>query len=104
MIIMGIKKLSALCKAGVHIEINGHKDMYQSVDSYLSDYANYPAGMRDKVIEKLDISKSVYSKMVELDTVVKVQFYPHTPIGSYTVYGFDVDSVIDECIAVIEEL
>lgn len=101
---MSLKKICELCKAGVHIDVNGHKDIYISVDDYLADEADVSLGMKELVMAELEISADVYDKMISLDTVIKAQFYPHTPIGSYTVYGFDVDNVIDRCVAILEEL
>lgn len=101
---MSLKKLCELCKAGVYIDVNGHKDIYISVDDYLADEADVPLGMKELVMAELDISADVYNKMIELDTVIRAQFYPHTPIGCYVVYGFDVDNVIERCVAILEEL
>lgn len=37
-----------------------------------------------------------YKKSIELDTIIKLQFYPRTPVGSYTIVGYDLDDVVKQ--------
>ena len=48
-----------------------------------------------------DISKEVYEKMIELNTIIELQFYPDTPIGSYKIYHYDLEMAIDEALTII---
>jgi hypothetical protein len=41
--------------------------------------------------------------MVEKDQMVMIQAYPKTPIGFYVVYHWDLESAIDEMLAVIKK-
>lgn len=76
------KELVSLCKASVEISINAHKDYYESVEQYLKEHIE-------------DVEKEVFDEMVKRDVIVKIQAYPHTPIGFYIVYHYDIDKAIE---------
>lgn len=76
------KELVSLCKAGVSISVNCHKDYYESVEQYVDQ-------------DVKDINKDVFDEMVKRDTIVKVQAYPKTPIGFYDIYHYDIDKAVD---------
>lgn|GEM_PF-2208076 len=69
-------------KCSLHITHNQHRDYYQSVEDYLADRQAHP----DEVLGR-DV-------MVATDTVWELQVYPETPIGSYTIFGPTLASVI----------
>jgi len=77
------KELVSLCKASVEISVNDHKDYYESVEQHINEE------------EREDIEKDVFDEMAKRDTVVKVQVYPHTPIGFFVVYHYDIDKAVD---------
>ena len=77
------KELVSLCKASVEISVNDHKDCYESVEQYIDEE------------KRKDIEKDVFDEMVKRDTVVRVQAYPHTPIGFFVVYHYDIDIAVD---------
>jgi hypothetical protein len=93
-----LKNLIKACKASVTIEINNHRDCYVSI---ANEITNDGVENLDGIVEK--IGKDVYSKMVETDTLVKIQFYPHTPIGFYTVWHYDLEEAIKEAWQIIQE-
>jgi hypothetical protein len=78
-----LKELVSKCKASVEITINDHKDVYESVHDFIPNE------------EREGISDDTFAKMVELDTIVRVQFYPSTPIGFYVIYHYDIDMAMD---------
>ena len=84
-------RLSLLCKASTSISVNEHKDCYQSVEDYLTE-------------SEAEVSQDIRQQMIELDRVVCVHFYPHTPIGFYQVYHWDVDKAVDEALAIAMEV
>lgn len=84
------KELISKCKASVEISVNDHKDVYLSVEEHIKDME-----------ERRVIDTDVYNKMIEKDTVVRLQFYPNTPVGSYVVYYYDVDKAINEALNLI---
>ena len=77
------KELVSLCKASVEISVNDHKHYYESVEQHISKE------------QREDIEKEVFEEMVKRDTVVRVQAYPHTPIGFFVVYHYDIDLAVD---------
>ena len=77
------KELVRLCAASVEISVNDHRDIYKTVSDYL---------IEDDASE---IQASVLEEMVKRDTIVKIQAYPHTPIGFYVVYHYDIDKAMD---------
>lgn len=83
-----LKYLIENCKNSVTVEVNGHRDIYMSVLEFLEDDSN-------------EIDKGILNKMVETDMVVRIQFYPDTPVGFYIVYHYDVEKALDECIEIL---
>jgi hypothetical protein len=80
-----MQKLNLLknkCKASISLLINPHRDYYESVIDYING-------------DKEDIPNDVFSEMVKQDTVIHLQFYPDTPIGSYSVYHYDLEKAVD---------
>lgn len=82
-----LNKLIKLCKCGVHVSINQHRDYYETVESYFLDNPH---------LEGID--KDVYHKMIELNTVVEIQYYPRTPVCFEVVYHYDLETAINEAI------
>ena len=81
-----MKKLQDLikkAKCSVSITINSHRDFYETIEEHIESD------------DREDISKDVWDKMIELDTCVRLQFYPDTPIGFYVIHHYDVEMAID---------
>jgi len=80
-----ILKLAELLYAcnSVHITINQHKAYYQDVLYYLEENIS-------------EIDPAVLQKMVELDRIVEIQWYPVTPVGFYMIYHHDFDAAVAE--------
>lgn len=87
-------KLVSRCKATVHLVCNYHKSGYESVEQYLS-YAGCNG-------EEAEIEPEIKQKMIELDTIVNLQFYPDTPIGFYKVWHYDVDLAIKKGLEILD--
>lgn len=45
-----------------------------------------------------ELEDSIRKTMIDTDTIIDLQFYPDTPIGSYSVYHYDIDMAIDEAL------
>ena len=75
------------CKAGVYLTINEHRDYYKSVEETLEElqYLECPP----------EIDVEVQKKMIKTNTIIDLQFYPDTPIGSYSIYHYDLDVTLD---------
>ena len=68
-------------KASLTIQHNAHIDVYLSIRDYLEDIAH-----PDDVID--------YESLIKGNELWSVQVYPSTPIGSYTIYGPTLESVM----------
>lgn len=83
-----IKKLIDSCKFGVFLSVNEHLDYYDdTVD----------------VVEELDIDQGIKEIMIKTNTVVRLQFYPISPIGFYEVFHFDVDEAVKIALGILRE-
>ena len=87
-----LKKLLGSCKCGVYLNVNEHRDVYQTAEKFMDDQFNIDHELRQ------EIGGDVLSKMLELNTIIHIQFYPHTPIGSYSIYHYDVDKALDSAL------
>lgn len=89
-----LKQLLARCKCGVFLTVNEHRDYYQSATERLDELAcmECPPEYTDEV----------RAKMIETNTIIELQFYPDTPIGSYTVLHYDLDSALDEALGCVD--
>ena len=84
-------KLMNRCKNTIHLNVNSHKGFYQTLDKYLDD-------LKILGIDEEDISVEMRDKMIELDTIIQLDLYPDTAIGSYTIYDCDYDSALDRAL------
>lgn len=89
-----VKKLLDKCKFGVFLTVNEHRNYYQSVESRLKELSQLECPP--------EIDDAVIKQMVDLDTIIELQFYPDTPIGSYTIYHWDLDAILDEALECID--
>lgn len=93
---MSTDKLQALlsrCKCSVSIEVNRHRDAYETAEQAMQE-AEENGWLPD-------IEPEVRAKMVELNTVVELQFYPDTPIGFYVIWHYDLDAALDAALSVL---
>lgn len=85
-----LKELMSRCKCGVFLYVNEHRDYYQSAEKSLEEIMGYECPP--------EIDPEVRKVMIETDTIIKIQFYPDTPIGSYDIYHHDLDAALDEAL------
>ncbi len=88
-----IKWLGLNCKGGFFIFINDHFSSYMTAKESLQ---LNPEDMED-------IPKDVLEKMIEMDTIIRVQGYPDTPIGFYFCLHYDLDAAVDEVYQIISK-
>ncbi|HAR45572.1 MAG TPA: hypothetical protein DCS05_05195 [Nitrospiraceae bacterium] len=91
-----LQNLLNRCKCGVHITVNAHRDYYQTAAEALEE---------KKLTQSIppEISPEVRAKMIELDTIIELHFYPDSPIGFFEVYHYDMDAALDEALTCIEQ-
>ena len=88
MIMNELKELLSKCKASVSITVNQHRDYYQSVKDYIEEQAQ----LDEDLIEEIGLD--VYEEMQKTNTVIEIQAYPDTPIGSYRILHYDIDKAV----------
>ncbi|MCK4814920.1 hypothetical protein KA005_04045 [bacterium] len=89
-----LKRIFERCKCGVYLIVNQHRDYHQTAEDKLKEL--------DLLEATDDIDPEVRRIMIETNTVVDLQFYPDTPVGSYSVYHYDIDAAIDEALECLE--
>lgn len=93
-----LKELMVLTKCSLSITINLNRDYYQTIEEHINDLINTSSF----AIEK-DLSVDVYKEIVKIDNLIEITSYPDTPIGSYTVYHYDLHEAIKEMIKKIKK-
>jgi len=76
-------ELVASCKASVSLDVNGHRDCYESLGRYITN--------RDP-----DIDEELLQRLIAADCMYRLQFYPDTPVGFYVVYGTSLTDVLEQ--------
>jgi len=84
-----LKELLSKCKASVTISVNRHRDYHQSVKDYIEEQELMDKGLID------EIGSEVYEEMKKTNTIIEIQAYPDTPVGSYRVFHYDIDKAVD---------
>ena len=83
-----------MCGGGAHVTVNPHKAFYESAETYYEgkdmDMAEWVGG------------EATYREALRRDHVCSVQWYPHTPIGSITMYHYDLRTLLSAVKEVIE--
>ena len=87
-----LKELLARCKCGVYVQVNVHRDEYQTAAQWWDGQDISGDSLKDTAPE-------VRAEMIRLDTVVDVQFYPDTPVSFYRIVHFDIDAALDAALA-----
>jgi hypothetical protein len=88
-LIESLLELFNFCKCSVSIEHNPHKDYHESVEEYFIKNDNH------------HIEPAIFDKMVELNTIIVIQFYPDTAVGSYTIHHYDFKLAVAECMRIL---
>lgn len=88
-----LQRLLARCKHSVSIEVNEHRDMYDSAEKTLDDLACLECPPR--------ITDEVRAQIIATDTIVDMHVYPDTAIGSYHIVHHDIDAALDIALACV---
>ena len=88
-----LNKLLENCKCGVFLTVNQHRDYYETAEESLLEAQGHECPP--------DIADDVREIMEKTNTIVELQFYPNTPIGSYSIYHYDVEQALDEALTVL---
>ncbi len=85
-----LQKLLDKCKCGVNLTVNQHRNYYQTAEEALKEKEGYECPP--------EIEPEVRAAMIDKNVIIDLQFYPHTPIGSYNIYHYDLDMALDEAL------
>ncbi len=78
---MTFDELVSRCKAGVNLDVNEHRNYYESVKERLENFDD-------------EIEPTLREGMILADTMYRLQFYPDTPVGFYVVYGLTLEACL----------
>jgi len=82
--------LFATCKGGVFIEYNEHKLYNETVEQFLTGQG-----------EKQYIDQEIWQQMIELDTIIGIEFYFPARDEPYSIYHYDLDYALDQCLEIV---
>jgi len=85
-----LKEILNRCKCGIHLAVNEHRNYYLTAGQRLEELYTLECPPK--------IDDNVKKTMIETDTIIELQFYPDTPVGSYSVYHHDLDMALDEAL------
>ncbi len=81
-----LKELLARCKCGVYLVVNEHRDVYESAADALKAYEHMECPP--------EIDHETIVGILKAGTIIDLQFYPDTPIGSYKIVHYDLDAAL----------
>jgi hypothetical protein len=90
-----LKSLIEQCKCGVYLTVNEHRDDRKTAQQWLDEL--------EENISSPDIDPLVRLVMIETNTVIELQFYPNTPIGSYHIVHHDLDAALTMAMQCLEQ-
>lgn len=86
-----LERLLSQCKCGVYLTVNEHRDYYDPIEARLIELAGRECPPQ--------IDDEVRAGILRVGTIVELTFYPDTPVGSYQVVHYSLDSALDEALA-----
>ena len=92
-----IERLLDRCKCGVSIEVNRHRNYYETAAHYMAEQESLKQECPP------EIEPEVRAEMLKRDTIIECNFYPDTPVGSYEVWHYDIDLCLDQCLEILAE-
>ena len=95
-----LEEIMSRCKCSVCLEVNEHRDIYQTAEEYLTEQSE---NMDTEMWEWVIGSEEIKQKMIETDTVIYIRFYPKTPNGFYAFYHYDLDILLDSAIEALND-
>lgn len=94
-----LDELTQRCKGSVTIEFNEHRSCYQTVEMYMEE--EMCGEKNSDSISELNCQE-ILQEMIKRDTVVKLQFYPSTPIGFYRITHYSLKEALKEALFIIQ--
>jgi hypothetical protein len=88
------EELVSRCKCAVTLAAREHTVNYQTIAEYIDDIL--ARGGAD------EIDEDTVKRAVAADVLYEVQFYDHTPVGFYRVYGATAEEAVERALAVLD--
>lgn len=87
-----LERIASRCAAEVIVSFNAHKGEYASIREYL-----------DQRAERSDGGYYPPEGYADWTTLIEIQFYPVSPIGSYSVESNNLADAVSRCHAILDE-
>ena len=87
-----LQRLISLCKCGVYLTVNEHRDNHQTVEQLIAEWEE------DREVVDLEVRK----KMIETNTTITLQFSPETSIGFFRINHYDLEAVLNTALRCLE--
>lgn len=84
------------CKADVYLAVNNHKSSHQTLSEYLDSMINA------EILDEEDIGKKLKQEIIDKDILYELQFYPDTPVGSYSLYHWDLKTILTNALEILK--
>lgn len=91
-----LKQLLTRCKCGVYLTVNEYKDYHWTVQEGLDDIWSRESPPQ--------ITLEVWEEILKTGNLIELQFYPDTPIGSYTIVHHDLEQALRDALACCERV
>lgn len=86
-----LKEILSICRCSFSIEVNRHKDFYQTIKEYLEDDEKYE-----------DATEDICKKIIDNDNIIEIWMHKDTPVGFYKIIHYDLDLAIEEALKCIK--
>lgn len=96
-----LQELISKCNGSVYVGVNEHRDTYESIPEYILSLSGHDEDLQEETIDEIGIN--VYKKMISLDTVVVVRFYPDTPVGFWQIIHYDLQQALDRALSIVND-
>lgn len=91
-----LSKITSLVNCKLSININEHRNYYETAKQAIAELS---------ISDKLDFvgGQETIDKCIELDTIIRIDVYPSTPVGSYVLYHYDLDIILQATYDIITQ-
>lgn len=97
-----LKKIMSMCKCGVFISVNEHRDWYQTAKEAIEEILRGDEGALELWRTPDEIQKEIIKTMISTNTIICVQAYPETPHSFHSTYHYDIDKALETMVALLE--
>lgn len=85
-----LKELISRCESTVEVRCNSHKSYYDTIEEHIGDDIG-------------QVDEDTLEEIIRTNTLICIQFYPHSSVGFYTVYHYDLDKAIEKALSLLNK-